>query len=158
MVHAMWQANSNKIGEITRMQSQQIPVGSGFGPETTAAQVIGDTDLRCKIAMATGGYGGLGLRRRGLWQRPAPPSSCRHDGLGRRGKLCRELRRSDGHRLERGLCLQIEPDGRTLHILVNNAGIMASPLMRDGCRKALKPSSCLRKTYLMSNSVRQDLP
>lgn len=37
------------------------PIGSGFGADTTAAEVIRDTDLSGKTAIVTGGYSGIGL-------------------------------------------------------------------------------------------------
>jgi len=39
----------------------QHPIGSGFGPETTAAEVIRGIDLSGKTAIVTGGYSGIGL-------------------------------------------------------------------------------------------------
>src|SRR5215472_3296371 len=41
--------------------SPQRPLGSGFGPEATAAEVIGGIDLSGKTAIITGGYSGIGL-------------------------------------------------------------------------------------------------
>ena len=43
------------------MPSKQIPIKSGFGPRTTAADVMRGADLRGRIAIVTGGYTGLGL-------------------------------------------------------------------------------------------------
>src|SRR5215469_6667665 len=39
----------------------QHPIGSGFGAETTAAEVIRGIDLSGKTAIVTGGYSGIGL-------------------------------------------------------------------------------------------------
>jgi hypothetical protein len=39
----------------------QTPLNSGFGPATTAAQVIAGRDLTGQIAIVTGGYAGIGL-------------------------------------------------------------------------------------------------
>ncbi len=43
------------------MTTRQAPIGSGFGPEATAAEVIEGCDLSGKIAIVTGGYAGIGL-------------------------------------------------------------------------------------------------
>lgn len=39
----------------------QRPLGSGFGPTTTAAEVLAGIDLRGKRALVTGGYSGIGF-------------------------------------------------------------------------------------------------
>lgn len=39
----------------------QAPIPSGYGPQTTAKEAIGDLDLKGKVAIVTGGYSGIGL-------------------------------------------------------------------------------------------------
>ncbi len=41
--------------------SGQVPLGSGFGPRTTAAEVLDGIDLSGKRALVTGGYSGIGI-------------------------------------------------------------------------------------------------
>src|ERR1700692_2367384 len=43
------------------MLTEQKPLPSGFGPETTAEEALGGRDLRGKVAIVTGGHAGLGL-------------------------------------------------------------------------------------------------
>jgi hypothetical protein len=43
------------------MMSAQRRIGSGFGAETTAAEVVRGVDLSGRLAIVTGGYSGLGL-------------------------------------------------------------------------------------------------
>src|SRR5258708_34347439 len=43
------------------MRTEQKPLPSGFGPETTAEEALAGCDLRGKIAIVTGGHGGIGL-------------------------------------------------------------------------------------------------
>ena len=43
------------------MPTPQVPIGSGFGPATTASDVIRGSDLTSKVAIVTGGYTGIGL-------------------------------------------------------------------------------------------------
>ena len=41
--------------------TEQKPLPSGFGAETTAEQALAGRDLRGKVAVVTGGHAGLGL-------------------------------------------------------------------------------------------------
>ncbi|SDX70965.1 SDR family NAD(P)-dependent oxidoreductase [Paenibacillus sp. CF384] len=43
------------------MLTEQKPLLSGFGPETTAQEVLTGYDLSGKVAIVTGGHGGIGL-------------------------------------------------------------------------------------------------
>src|ERR1700676_3495104 len=43
------------------MPTAQKPLPSGFGRETTADEVLAGCDLRGKVAIVTGGHGGIGL-------------------------------------------------------------------------------------------------
>ncbi|MBM7566410.1 SDR family NAD(P)-dependent oxidoreductase [Paenibacillus sacheonensis] len=43
------------------MITEQKPLQSGFGPNTTAQEVIAGFDLGGKVAVVTGGHGGIGL-------------------------------------------------------------------------------------------------
>jgi len=120
------------------MSTLQAPTGSGFGPASTAAEVIRGCNLSGKIAVVTGGYSGIGLETtralRSAGAKVIVPARD-HD------KAATALERLDG--------VEIEPmdlidpasidafaegflvSGQPLHILVNSAGIMASPLARD---------------------------
>ncbi len=41
--------------------SEQVPLGSGFGMHTTAAEVLDGIDLSGRTALVTGGYSGIGI-------------------------------------------------------------------------------------------------
>jgi NAD(P)-dependent dehydrogenase (short-subunit alcohol dehydrogenase family) len=120
------------------MRSIQIPFGSGFGAANTAEDVIGDIDLRGKTALVTGGYSGLGLETaRVLAKAGAKVIIPARD----REKARAALTTIPGAELEMldlmdpvsidALAVRFLASGRPLHILVNSAGIMASPLKRD---------------------------
>ena len=60
----------NEAGTVRKTQDEttrshqttpQHPIGSGFGAETTAAEVIRGIDLSGEIAIVTGGYSDIGL-------------------------------------------------------------------------------------------------
>ncbi len=115
----------------------QAPINSGFTAASTADDVIKGIDLTGKVAIVTGGYSGIGtettrvLRAAGATVIvPARSTARAQEGL-------------------HGIDAEIEPmdlidpasvhtfaerflaSGRPLHILVNSAGIMATPLTRD---------------------------
>jgi len=116
----------------------QQPVHSGFNAFSTAMQVIKGIDLTGKIAIVTGGYAGIGLETvKALTSAGA--------------KVIAPAR--DVHKAEQNLTgipnVTIQPmdlmtpasidafatkflaQHTTLHILINNAGIMWVPLIRD---------------------------
>ena len=47
------------------MPTPQVPIGSGFGAASTAAEVIAGRDLTGKTIVVTGGSSGVGVDRRG---------------------------------------------------------------------------------------------
>jgi NAD(P)-dependent dehydrogenase (short-subunit alcohol dehydrogenase family) len=53
---------TNTNTNTKRKTTPQNPIGSGFGPETTAAEVGRGLDLSDKTAIVTGGYSGIGLQ------------------------------------------------------------------------------------------------
>lgn len=119
------------------MPTPQAPIGSGFNSASTAAEVIKGLDLGGRTAIVTGGYSGLGRETvrelRAAGARVIVPA--------------RDVDRSAAALA--GIDVEIEPmnlldpesidvfaerfvtSGQPLHILVNSAGIMASPLRRD---------------------------
>lgn len=116
----------------------QRPLGSGFGPATTAAEVIAGQDLRGKVAIVTGGYSGLGLVAAQTLARAGAEVIVPARDLARAKVVL-----ADGPPLELAALDLMDPasidafaerflaSGRPLHLLINNAGIMAPPLMRD---------------------------
>ncbi|CAG7650486.1 hypothetical protein PAESOLCIP111_06089 [Paenibacillus solanacearum] len=120
-------------------RTSQRPLHTGYGPRTTAEEVIGHVDLNGKIAIVTGGYSGLGLEvsrvlakagahvivpARSLKKAEAAAASIP-------GVELAELDLADPASIDR-FARTFERSGRPLHILVNSAGIMAIPEQRDG--------------------------
>src|SRR5262245_6822438 len=119
-------------------RTRQAPLGSGYGPKTTAREVIGDCRLDGKVAVVTGGYVGVGLET----TRALAAAGASVVVPGRTvGKAREALSGLTGVELERldlsdpasvdGFAARFVASGRSLHMLVNNAGIMATPLVRD---------------------------
>src|SRR6516225_2252666 len=46
---------------VTDMKTDQKPLHTGFGAETTAEEIASGIDLREKVCVVTGGHSGIGL-------------------------------------------------------------------------------------------------
>jgi len=116
----------------------QHPIGSGFGAETAAAEVIRGIDLSGKTAIVTGGYSGIGLQTtRALLSAGAKvvvpardPSKAKSALAAMPGVIAETLDLMDPVSID-SFAERLVGSGQALHILVNNAGIMANPLTRD---------------------------
>lgn len=120
------------------MASRQASIHSGFGASSTAEEVIGMTDLGGKTAIVTGGYSGLGLETVRVLARagarvvvPArSPERARVALEGLANVEQESLELSQPHAID-AFAERFLASGRALDILVNSAGIMATPLARD---------------------------
>ncbi|CAM3608519.1 oxidoreductase [Paenibacillus lupini] len=123
---------------IQKHSTIQTPISSGFGPRTTAKMVIGEQDLTGKIAIVTGGYSGLGLEAvKALASAgakvivPARTLEKAQTALeGVPGVELEQLDLMDPASIDEFAKRFLASD-RHLHILLNAAGIMAAPLVRD---------------------------
>ncbi|WP_037448247.1 oxidoreductase [Skermanella stibiiresistens] len=116
----------------------QKPIGSGFGAATTAADVVREVDLSGHTAIVTGGSSGLGLETtRALAGagatvivpvRDASKASAALAGIKRVELEALEL--ADAASVA-AFGQRVVTSGRPISILINSAGIMATPLMRD---------------------------
>jgi NAD(P)-dependent dehydrogenase (short-subunit alcohol dehydrogenase family) len=120
------------------MNTRQTPLGSGFGPTTTAQETLQRIDLQGKVTLVTGGYAGIGLETtRAISEAGATvivparsPEKARQalQGIAR-------VEQSDMDLLDPAsidaFASAFLATGRPLHLLINNAGIMAAPLARD---------------------------
>src|SRR5262249_7935036 len=111
--------------------------------DTTTKEVLGGIDLRGKVALVTGGSSGLGLETaRALAEKGAQVVLTARDRPKGDG-VAAEIRRSTGNtqveveELELASLASIRAFARrfldrqpTLHILVNNAGVMACPFTK----------------------------
>ena len=120
------------------MLNQQTPIHSGFGRGSTALEVLGDADLRGKTAIVTGGHSGIGLETtRALVLAGATvvvpartPERAREALAGTPRTEVGQLDLLDPRSID-AFAAAFLASGRPLHLLINNAGIMAVPLTRD---------------------------
>ena len=120
------------------MPSRQAPIHSGFGAHSTALETLGNADLRGKTAIVTGGHSGIGLETtRVLVQAGAvvvvparTPDQARQALAGIPRTEVGRLDLLDPPSID-AFAAAFLASGRPLHLLINNAGIMAVPLTRD---------------------------
>jgi NAD(P)-dependent dehydrogenase (short-subunit alcohol dehydrogenase family) len=116
----------------------QHPLPSGLGAATTAADALAGIDLNGKTAVVTGGYAGLGLETaRALRDAgahvivPARDMAKAAKALdGEAGIDVLPMDLADPASID-AFAAQVVGRGEPLHMLINNAGVMACPLERD---------------------------
>jgi NAD(P)-dependent dehydrogenase (short-subunit alcohol dehydrogenase family) len=121
------------------MRTPQHPIGSGFGFHSAADEVLAGIDLSGKLAIVTGGYSGIGLETvRSLTRAgasvvvPARRRAAAEQALADiTGVEIDELDLGDLASV-RAFAERFLASGRSLDILLNNAGIMAAPETRVG--------------------------
>ena len=121
------------------MTTPQHSIGSGFGAESTAEEVLRGIDLSGKLAIVTGGYSGLGLETtRALAAAgahvvvPARRTATAKEAVGDIGGVeIDELDLSDLDSV-RGFAERFLASGRDIHMVINSAGVMACPETRVG--------------------------
>lgn len=121
------------------MTTAQTPTGSGFGHESTAAEVIAEIDLSGKTAFVTGGYSGIGTET----VKALTGAGAKVILGGRRPELARETLAEIIDRVEVVKLELTDPQSidacadavgklsDKIDLLINNAAIMACPLARD---------------------------
>ena len=121
------------------MNTPQKALGSGFGAESTAREVIAGIDLAGKTAVVTGGYSGIGTET----VRALAGAGARVIVAGRRPQQAKEtladiletltvieLDLSDPASIDACASAVAAATGK-IDLLINNAAIMACPLTRD---------------------------
>ncbi len=125
------------------MVTAQHRTDSGFGYRSTAAEVVNGIDLTGRTAIVTGGYSGLGLETvralAGAGAQVVVPSRRPEHAQAVLSALAGPGPRVEVDELDladlesvRGFADRFLASGRSLDVLINNAAIMASPLVRVG--------------------------
>lgn len=120
------------------MTTAQAPIGSGFGATSTAEEVIQGIDLSGRTAIVTGGYAGIGLETTRVLSAagatvivPArTPDKARANLAGLPRVELGKLDLQDPASID-AFAREFLASGRPLHLLINSAGVMATPLTRD---------------------------
>ncbi|MFD6291613.1 SDR family NAD(P)-dependent oxidoreductase [Streptomyces sp. NPDC060205] len=121
------------------MTTAQHKIGSGFGRHSTADDVLAGIDLTGKLAIVTGGYSGLGLET----TRALAKAGARVVVPARRRAVAEEaVAGIDGVEVDeldlgdlesvRAFADRFLASGRTIDLVIDNAGIMACPETRVG--------------------------
>jgi NAD(P)-dependent dehydrogenase (short-subunit alcohol dehydrogenase family) len=120
------------------MTTKQTQIHSGFGPQTTAREVIGSRRLDGLIAIVTGGYAGVGLETTRTLSSAGATVIVPARSLDKARKALTGMDRVEIESLDLidpksidAFAARFLATGRPVHILINNAGIMATPFVRD---------------------------
>jgi len=123
---------------MTYDDPRQTPLHTGFGAATTATEALAGRDLSGMLAIVTGGASGLGLETARVLAGagasvvvPArDPRQAQAALTGLANVDIAPLDLLDPQSVD-SFAAAFLASGRALHVLVNGAGLMASPLLRD---------------------------
>jgi NAD(P)-dependent dehydrogenase (short-subunit alcohol dehydrogenase family) len=121
---------------VSAMDRDQQPLPSGFGPTTTAREVIGDLRLDGKLAIVTGGYAGIGVETVRVLAGAGAEVIVPARDLAKARTALAGIANVTIEEMDLAKPATIDAfaqriGDRPLHLLINNAGIMATPLQRD---------------------------
>jgi NAD(P)-dependent dehydrogenase (short-subunit alcohol dehydrogenase family) len=120
------------------MKTAQKSIHSGFDETSTASAVISGIELSGKLAVVTGGHSGIGLETTKILAAAGATVVVGARDLVKAGKVLSEIKNI--HVIELDLSeplsidaftIQYRKSFKTCDLLINNAGIMATPLLRN---------------------------
>jgi NAD(P)-dependent dehydrogenase (short-subunit alcohol dehydrogenase family) len=120
------------------MTTKQAALHTGYGATTTAREVIGDKRFDGRVAIVTGGYVGIGLETTRVLSEagatvivPARSPEKARAALAAMDRVELEtVELSDPSSVDR-FAARFLASGRPLHLLFNNAGVMAVPFAKN---------------------------
>ncbi|WP_030906658.1 SDR family NAD(P)-dependent oxidoreductase [Streptomyces sp. NRRL F-5126] len=119
-------------------EHKQHPIGSGFTAASTTDDVLAGIDLSGVNAVVTGGHNGIGLETTRALSRAGASVTVASRNPDRAAAKLAGIERAEAGRLDLldpesvdAFAARYVASGRPLHILVNNAGLMGGPLVRD---------------------------
>ncbi len=120
------------------LTQKQRPIGSGFTAASTADDVLAGIDLSGTNVVITGGHRGLGLEATRALSKAGGSVTVAVRNPERAAAALAGIERVEAEQLDLTDPASIDAfvaryleSGRPLHILINNAGIMGGPLVRD---------------------------
>jgi NAD(P)-dependent dehydrogenase (short-subunit alcohol dehydrogenase family) len=126
------------MSKRSNMMTEQKPLISGFGAKTTAEEALAGRELQGKITIVTGGHAGLGLETTRVLANAGAtvvigardPQKAQMAVAKMKNVAVSQLDLASPSSIDR-FANEFLNSNRTLDLLINNAGIMATPLMRD---------------------------
>jgi NAD(P)-dependent dehydrogenase (short-subunit alcohol dehydrogenase family) len=125
-------------GKVSNMASEQKPLSSGFGARTTAKEALGGADLQGKVAIVTGGHAGLGLETTRVLSNAGATVVVGSRDPRKAQMAVAKMKNVEVGELDLASPASIDLfasefliSNRALDLLINNAGVMATPLTRD---------------------------
>lgn len=116
----------------------QKPLGSGFEAGSTAEDVIRDVDLTGRTAIVTGGYSGIGLETTRALARAGATVIVPARDTAKAAAALNGIERVELERLQltdpasiATFAERVVSSRRAVSLLINSAGVMATPLVRD---------------------------
>ena len=120
------------------MTKNQHPIGSGFTAASTADEVLKGIDLSGRNVVITGGHVGLGLETTRALSKAGASVTVGSRDPDRAAPALAGIERVEVSQLDLldptsidAFATRYLDSDRPLHILINNAGVMAGPLVRD---------------------------
>jgi NAD(P)-dependent dehydrogenase (short-subunit alcohol dehydrogenase family) len=122
---------------LTPSPTPQRPLNSGFGFESTAANVLRGVDLTGKLAVVTGGYSGIGLEQSRALAAAGATVVIPARRPAEAAKRVTDIERVEIDDLDltdfdsvAAFAARFLATGRNIDILINGAGVMAAPETR----------------------------
>lgn len=120
------------------VETRQKALGTGFDASTTAEEVISGSSLDGKVAIVTGGHSGLGLETTRALSSAGARVVVGSRDVRRASAAVAALKNVEVAHLDLSSPASVDQFAETflsadcpLDILINNAGVMATPLTRD---------------------------